>query len=418
MLRNNRQEGILTGEDLSASKKVRYWIAFILGALSAFGPLSIDMYLPSLPSLTIELHSSASLAQLSITACLLGMALGQLLMGSWSDVRGRRLPLIIGLIAYTIASLLCAVNSSIGGLIVLRFIQGVAGSAGIVISKAVVRDLYSGSEMMRFISILMLVNGLGPVLAPIIGGQLLQFTSWRGVFVVLSVVGLLMLGAVFFGLPETLSARSRSTGDFSNTLKTYKELISDQVFVMYALPQGFVTAAMFAYISGSPFVIQNIFGASPQMFSLIFAMNGLGIILAGQITGYLASRVDGNKLYASGLVLAAVSGFVLFLAIFFKTSLLPVLIPLFFVVACVGIVGTAGSALAMENYGHAAGSASALLGLLAFIFGAFVAPLVGVGGSNNALPMGITIAVCDVGSLLIYILFKIAILRKARTSQY
>lgn len=399
-------QGTLTGEELSVSKSLRYWIALILGTLAAIGPLSIDMYLPSLPSLTTDLHTSASLAQLSITACLLGMSLGQLFMGSLSDIRGRRIPLLIGLFAYTIASLLCAVNSSIGGLIALRFIQGMAGSAGIVISRAMVRDLYSGAEMMKFLSLLMLVNGLGPVMAPIIGGQLLQITSWRGVFVVLSIAGLLMFLAVFLGLTETLPIKNRTTGGFSNTLITYRKLISDRNFIKYALPQGFVTAAMFAYISGSPFVIQNIYGASPQVFSLIFAMNGLGIILAGQITGRLAPKIEGVKLYVGGLTLAAVSGFVLLLAILLKTSLPVVLIPLFFVVSCVGVVSTAGSALAMENYGHAAGSASALLGLLSFIFGAFVAPLVGMGGSDNAVPMGIIIAICDVGSLLIFLILR------------
>ncbi|EHQ90990.1 multidrug effflux MFS transporter [Desulfosporosinus youngiae] len=403
---SNSNQGILTGKELSDSKKLRYWTAFVLGSLAAIGPLSIDMYLPSLPSLTTDLQTSASLAQLSITACLLGMSLGQLLMGSLSDIRGRRLPLLIGLIAFTAASLLCAVNTSIGGLIALRFIQGVAGSAGIVISKAMVRDLYSGAEMMKFLSLLMLVNGLGPIMAPIIGGQLLEFTSWRGVFVALSLSGLVMFLAVIFGLNETLPVKGRTAGGLANTLTTYRKLISDRDFIMYALPQGFVTAAMFAYISGSPFVIQTIFGASPQTFSLIFAMNGLGIILAGQITGRLAPKIKGVKLYVGGLILAAVSGFALLLAILFKASLPVVLIPLFFVVSCVGAVGTAGSALAMENYGHAAGSASALLGLLSLIFGAFVAPLVGIGGSNNAVPMGIIIAICDVGALLIFILLR------------
>jgi len=406
MSSSNSNQGILTGEELSVSKTLRYWIAFVLGSLAAIGPLSIDMYLPSLPSLTTDLQTSASLAQLSITAFLLGISLGQLFMGSLSDIRGRRIPLLIGIIAYAVASLLCAVNSSIGGLIALRFIQGLAGSAGVVISRAMVRDLYSGAEMMKFLALLMLVNGLGPVLAPIIGGQLLQITPWRGVFVVLSIAGLLMFLAVFFGLTETLPIKRRSTGGFSNTLMTYRKLISDRNFIKYALPQGFVTAAMFAYISGSPFVIQNIFGASPQVFSLIFAMNGLGIILAGQITGRLAPKVEGVKLYVGGLTLAAVSGFGLLLAILFEASLPVVLIPLFFVVSCVGVVGTAGSALALENYGHAAGSASALLGLLSFIFGAFVAPLVGIGGSNNAVPMGIIIAICDVGALLIFALLR------------
>ncbi|HBV87182.1 MAG TPA: MFS transporter [Desulfosporosinus sp.] len=403
---SSSKHGILTGKELSGSKKLRYWIAFVLGSLAAIGPLSIDMYLPSLPSLTTDLNTSASLAQLSITACLLGISLGQLLMGSISDIRGRRIPLLIGLIAFTAASLLCAISTSIGGLIALRFIQGVMGSAGMVISRAMVRDLYSGAEMMKFISLLMLVNGLGPIMAPIAGGQLMQFTSWRGIFVTLAITGLAMFLAVFFGLKETLPVKSRSTGGFSKTLNTYRELISDRNFIRYALPQGFVTAAMFAYISGSPFVIQTIYGASPQVFSLIFALNGLGIILAGQITGRLAPRVEGVRLYAGGLTLAAVSSIVLLLAILFKASLPVVLIPLFFVVSCVGVVGTAGAALAMENYGHAAGSASALLGLLSFIFGAFVAPLVGIGGSNNAVPMGIIIVICDVGALLIYGLLR------------
>ncbi len=396
----------LTGATLSVSKSLRYWIAFVLGALAAFAPLSIDMYLPSLPSLTRDLHTTASLAQLSITACLLGISVGQLFMGAQSDIRGRRLPLLFGLAAYTVASLFCAVNSSIGGLIVLRFIQGMAGSAGIVISRAVVRDLYSGSEMMKFVSLLMLVNGLGPILAPIIGAQLLHFTSWRGVFVVLTLVGLLMFCAVLFGLPETLSVESRSSGGISNTLSTFKTLITDRGFVKYALPQGLVTAAMFAYISGSPFVIQNIFGASPQTFSLIFAMNGLGIIIAGQITGRLAGKVKGVTLFVSGLCLAAVSGLALFITIMLHASLPVILLPLFLVVACVGAVSTAGSALAMENYGHAAGSASALLGLMSFIFGAGVAPLVGLGGSNTAVPMGVLIALADVGSLLSFIILR------------
>lgn len=406
MSSSNSNQGILTGEALSESKTRRYWIAFVLGSLAAIGPLSIDMYLPSLPSLTTDLNTSASLAQLTITAFLLGISLGQLFMGSLSDIRGRRIPLLIGLVVYAVASLLCVVYPSIGGLIALRFIQGLAGAAGVVISRAVVRDLYSGAELIKFLSLLMLVNGLGPVLAPVIGGQLLQFTSWRGAFVVLSIAGLLMFLAVFFGLKETLPSKRRSAGGFSNTLKTYRKLISDRNFIKFALPQGFVIAAMFAYISGSPFVIQNIYGASPQVFSLIFAVNGLGIILATYITGRLATKIDGVKLYVGGLTLAALSGLLLLLALLFKASLLVVLMPLFFVVSCVGIVATAGSALALENYGHAAGSASALLGLFSFIFGGIVAPLVGIGGSNNAIPMGIIIAICDVGALLIFIILR------------
>ncbi|TGE36225.1 Bcr/CflA family efflux MFS transporter [Desulfosporosinus fructosivorans] len=377
-----------------------------LGALSAFGPLSIDMYLPSLPILAKDLNTSTSLAQFSLTACLLGLAVGQLVAGSQSDIRGRRIPLLIGLVSYTLASLLCALSPSIWGLIFLRFIQGFAGAAGMAISRAVVRDLYSGAEMIKFFSLLMMINGVGPIFAPIIGGQLLQFTSWRGVFVVLSLVGVVMLITVFFTLPETLSRQRRSPAGFKNTLATFRALLIDRVFMGYALPQGLVTAAMFAYIAGSPFIIQNIFGASPQMFSLIFAMNGTGIIIASEITGRLASRIEGTKLFLGGLVIASVGGLSLLTMIFIGSGLTAILIPLFVVVSSVGVVSTAGSSLAMENYGHAAGSASALLGLFSFVIGALVAPLVGLGGEHTAVPMGIVIAVTNVGSILSYVLLR------------
>jgi len=396
----------LTVSTPSLSRSRRLWIAIVLGSLSAFGPLSIDMYLPALPSLSKDLSAGASLTQLSLTACLLGLALGQLIAGSQSDVRGRRIPLLVGLVTFFISSMLCAVSPSIWGLILLRFLQGLAGSVGIVISRAVVRDLYSGSEMTKFFALLMLVNGVGPIMAPILGGQLLQFTTWRGIFSVLSIFGIIMLLAVYFGLPETLPVHRRSKSGLTDTLSTYRSLITDPVFMSYAVPQGFVIAAMFAYISGSPFVIQDIFGASPQLFSIFFAINGLGIIIAGQVTGKLAEKVSVTKLFVFGVSMAAIGGVALLIMILTDAGLYGILAALFVVVSSVGMVGTAGSSLALENYGHAAGSAAALLGLLSFIFGAFVAPLVGIGGNNTAVPMGVVIATVDVGSLLFYVILR------------
>ena len=402
---NNHQNDV-TSSSPTVSQSRRLRTAIILGTLSAFGPLSIDMYLPALPILTKDLHTSTSLAQFSLTACLLGLALGQLVAGSQSDVRGRRIPLLIGLVSYTFSSLLCAISPSIWGLILLRFIQGFAGSAGIAISRAIVRDLYSGSEMIKFFALLMLVNGVGPIFAPIIGGQILHFTSWRGVFLVLSVVGIVMLLAVFSALPETLPLQRRSQAGLKNILATFLVLIGDRVFMGYALPQGLVMAAMFAYISGSPFVLQNIFGASPQMYSIFFAINGLGIILASQITSRLASRITGTRLFIGGLVLATIGGISLLTMILGGAGLAAILTSLFVVVSSVGVVSTAGSSLAMENYGHSAGSASALLGLFAFVIGAIVAPLVGLGGGNTAVPMGIVIAVAEVGAILCYAILR------------
>ncbi|AET68367.1 drug resistance transporter, Bcr/CflA subfamily [Desulfosporosinus orientis DSM 765] len=402
----NIRQSTLTSTKPTNTRSRRLLTGIILGSLSAFGPLSIDMYLPALPILTSDLHTSPSLAQFSLTACLLGLAFGQLVSGSQSDVRGRRIPLLIGLAFYTLSSLVCAMSPSIWGLIAFRFIQGVAGSAGIAISRAVVRDLYSGSDMIKFFALLMLINGIGPIMAPILGGQLLQFTSWRGVFLVLGIVGIVMLLSVFFALPETLPVLHRSQGGLRNTLNTFGKLICDRVFMGYAIPQGLVMAAMFAYISGSPFVIQNIFGASPQMYSVLFAINGIGIILAGQVTSRLASRIAGTKLFLGGLSMAAVGGISLLAVILVGSGLKAILLSLFVVVSSVGIVSTAGSSLAMENYGHSAGSASALLGLFSFVIGALVAPLVGLGGEYTAVPMGIVIAVAEIGAMSCYLILR------------
>ncbi|MCD9020350.1 multidrug effflux MFS transporter [Cohnella sp. NL03-T5] len=389
--------------DVQETKKANLvWLIVLLGSLSAFGPLSLDLYLPALPKLAENLNTSSSYAQLSLTACMIGLSVGQLFAGPLSDVHGRRKPLLIGLLLYAVSSILCAFSTSIGVLVLLRFIQGFAGSAGIVISRAVVRDMYSGPELTKFFAMLMLVNGAAPIFSPVIGGQLLKVTPWEGLFVVLAGWGILTLIAVLFGLPETLPEAKRMSGGIRQTLSTFRRLLGDRSFMGYALAQALVTAAMFAYIAGSPFVLQNIYGVSPQMFSVFFAINGLGIIIAGQLTGRLASRVGEKKLFLTGLMIASVSGISLFVMIAFSAGLAAILVPLFFVVSSVGIVSTTGFSLAMRNHGYAAGSAAALLGLLSFLLGGILAPVVGIAGSANALPMGIIIAATDVGALVCY----------------
>lgn len=401
---SNQSRALHTKVDRLAGTN-RVWLIILLGSLSAFGPLSLDMYLPALPKLSEDLHTSSSLVQLSLTACMIGLSVGQLFAGTWSDIRGRRFPLLIFLAIYGVSSVLCALSPSIGLLIALRFVQGFSGAAGIVISRAIVRDLYSGPELTKFFAMLMLVNGAAPIFAPIVGGQLLEFTSWEGVFVVLAIWGVLILAAVYFGMPETLAPDKRMAGGLRQTILTFRILLSDRSFMGYALAQGLVMAAMFAYIAGSPFVLQNIYGVSPQGFSLLFAINGLGIILFGQATGRLAARVGEKKLFLTGLTTAVTGGAALLALIIVEAPLIAILIPLFFVVACVGIISTTGFSLAMQKHGHVAGSASALIGLLSFTFGGIMAPLVGLGGSANALPMGIWIAVAEIGAVLCYIFF-------------
>ncbi|OKP85708.1 multidrug effflux MFS transporter [Paenibacillus sp. P32E] len=386
------------------SRKQRLQIAVILGAISAIGPLSIDMYLPALPALGAHFGAGAALVQLSLTFFLLGLASGQLVAGPLSDVYGRRTPLLIGMVVYAASSLLCAFSPSIGLLVMLRFIQGLAGSVGVVISRAAVRDLYSGSELTKFFSLLMIVNGLGPILAPVIGGQLLRVTTWQGVFVVLFAAGLIFFATILLRLPETLPKERRSRSGLRGTMRTFAVLLGNGRFMGYALSQGFVSAAMFAYISGSSFVLQNIFGVSPQMYSLIFAVNGLGIILSGQVAGRLAGRFGEQRFLVGGLLLCTLGGVLLLLTVLSGGGLVPILICLFAVVSSVGMVGTTSFSLAMQDQGEAAGSASALLGLLPLLLGSCVAPLVGLGGSETALPMAMVIAGTGLCSILSYLL--------------
>jgi Bcr/CflA subfamily drug resistance transporter len=268
----------------------------ILGGLTAFGPLSLDMYLPALPALARGFSAAESEVQLTLTACVLGIAIGQVLAGPLSDTLGRRRPLMAGLALYTAASLLCAAAPAVPALTAFRLLQGFGAAAGIVIARAVVRDLHSGTAAARYFSMLMLVAGSAPILAPVIGGQVLRVTSWRGVFVVLGLFGAALLVASALGLRETLPADRRRSGELRDTLRTFGGLLTDRVFLGYALASGFAFAALFSYISGSPFVLQQLFGLSPQQFSAVFAMNAVGIVVSGQVNGRLGrARADAHR---------------------------------------------------------------------------------------------------------------------------
>ncbi|MBY3619071.1 multidrug effflux MFS transporter [Acinetobacter sp. CUI P1] len=409
--------GIQKGNKLAAdgpSRKQRLQLAVILGSITTIGPLSIDMYLPALPTLVADFGTTAALVQLSLTFFLLGLASGQLVAGPLSDVYGRRRPLLIGMFIYAVSSVLCAFSPSIGLLIGLRFIQGLAGSVGVVVSRAAVRDLYSGSELTKFFSLLMIVNGLGPILAPVIGGQLLRVTTWQGIFLVLFAAGIIFCLTILLRLPETLPKERRSKSGLKGTLLTFRVLLGNRKFMGYALSQGFVTASMFAYISGSSFVLQNIFAVTPQVYSLIFAVNGIGIIITGQIAGRLAGKVSETKLLLSGLLLCTLGGILLLLTVLVGGGLIPILICLFAVVSSVGIVGATSFSLAMQDQGETAGSASALIGLIPLLLGSCVAPLVGLGGVESALPMAIVMACTGILSILSYLL----LVRRGKASSY
>jgi DHA1 family bicyclomycin/chloramphenicol resistance-like MFS transporter len=367
-------------------------LVVLLGALSAFGPLSMDLYLPGLPQMARDLSSPAWAAQLTITTSMVGLALGQLVAGPISDVRGRRRPLLAGVAVYALASLLCAVAPTVWGLLVVRLIQGIAGAAGIVIARAIVRDLHEGLEAAHFFSMLMLVAGLVPVLAPIAGAQLLHVTDWRGVFVVLAGIGLALLVAAWWALGETLAPERRHGGGLPATLRTFGALVRDRHFTGITLAMGLTFGAMATYISGSPFVLQDVYGLSPQLFSVVFAVNAGGIIAASQLNRMVVGRFGPGRMLAAGVATCAVGGLGTLVAVVADLGLEALLPSLFLIVASMGLVLPNSSALALADHPRTAGSASALLGLSQFTFGAATAPLAGVAGGHTALPMAIVCA--------------------------
>ena len=369
-------------------------LALLLGSLTAFGPLSVDMYLPSLPAIQKDLGTSASGVQLTLAAFFAGLALGQLAYGPLSDRFGRKRPLVVGLVLYAAASLGCAFAPSIEVLIALRFVQALGGAAGVVIARAVVRDLRSGAEAARLFSLLFLVMGAAPILAPLLGGWLLLLGTWRLTFGVLGILGLVCLAVVPRALPETGAQRPERL-DLRTIGGQMRELGKDPYFVAYALTGGFSQAGMFAYIAGSPFVLIEIFHVSPQAYGWMFGANAAGLIAASQINRrLLVTRTPAHLLGRALLVAVAASGVLLVLASLHVQALPLVLVALFFFVATLGFVGPNATAVAMERHGQRAGMASATLGSGQYLIAALAAAAVGLANDGTMRPMAVVMALC------------------------
>jgi MFS transporter, DHA1 family, multidrug resistance protein len=364
-------------------------IVVTLGALSAFGPLSMDLYLPSLPALGRSLGASDALAQLTMSVCMVGLATGQLFGGPLSDRFGRRRPLVLGVAAFAVASALCALAPNIGILIALRLVQGLAGAFGIVISRAMVRDLFRGNQAARVFSTLMMVTGVAPVLAPLAGGQVARVTDWRGLFAVLTVVGVLLFLASL-SLPETLPEQARRPAGLHAVGVEFAVLGRDRRFTGYALVMSLTGCALFTYISFGTFVLQGGYGLSAQEFSAIFAVNSVGIVLAGNLSRVTVGRFSPGRLLAAGLGTGLAGALLAFAAVLCGLGL-PALLPgLFLVTAVVGIISPSATAMSMDRHGERAGSASALLGVVQFTTGAVVPPLVAGAAGATALSMTAT----------------------------
>jgi DHA1 family bicyclomycin/chloramphenicol resistance-like MFS transporter len=358
--------------------KLSFSFAAILGLLTAIGPLCSDFYLPALPEIATHLNTSTTLTQLSLTSALIGLGLGQLFFGPLSDRMGRKMPLLISLLLFVVASVLCATTQNIYALIGWRFVQGVAGAGGSVLARSIARDNYHGTMLTQFFALLMTVNGIAPVVSPVLGGYISSHFDWRMLFWVMAGAGLALLIASQLFIRESLSEKS-SAGTLLGTAKT---VLKNRRFMRFCLIQAFMLAGLFSYIGASSFVLQNEYGLSAMQFSLLFGVNGIGLIISALIFSRLARRHPSEGLMQIGLVLAVAAGALTLLFAWMHLSALA-LIALFFTVAFnSGISTIAGSEAMSAVEARESGTASAILGMLMFLFGGIAAPLAGIGGET------------------------------------
>ncbi|AOC90044.1 Bcr/CflA family efflux MFS transporter [Bacillus amyloliquefaciens] len=386
--------------------KERLALAFLLGMLAILGPLNIDMYLPSFPEIAEDLSARASLVQLSLTACLIGLTIGQVVVGPLSDAQGRRRPLLLCIFLFALFSLFCALAPNITTLVIARFLQGFTASAGLVLSRAIVRDVFTGRELSKFFSLLMVITAVAPMVAPMTGGAilLLPFASWHTIFLFLTVIGFLLVLIIALKLKETLPPEKRIPSSIGNSVRTMGSLLKDRSFIGYALTVGFIHGGSFAYVSGTPFVYQDIYGVSPQVFSVLFGINGLAIITGSFIIGRFGGIIHEKSLLRIGVITAMTATAVLLVMTIIHGPLAALVISIFIYMITIGMTLTSTFTLAMEKQGHRAGSASALLGMLPLLLGSIVSPLVGM-NEATAVPMGLIMFTTSViGSIAFFTL--------------
>ena len=373
----------------------KLFLVLLLGVLSAFGPFVVDLYLPSLPQLASFFETSASMTQLTLTTAMIGLAVGQLLLGPLSDKFGRKKPLIISLVIYIISTVLIVFSPNIETMIVLRVIQGLSSAGSVVISRAIATDLYRGREMTRFFGLLMTINGIAPIISPILGSLLLEYISWKGVFVFLALIGVVVL-FFCFRLKESLSVENRLQGSIFATFSTFGVIIKNRLFMSYVGIESFLLGAMFAYIAASPFILQSFYGLSAFIFSLCFGANGAALVIGANVGGKLPNR----KALAIGVLAFVVAALYTIAVLIIQPYWLFVEIGFFAMLLLMGITFPAISTLAMESERQYAGSASALLGFAPFFLGGVVSPLVGIG--NIFYSTALVILACGVLGLAIY----------------
>ncbi len=378
-------------------------LVVILGALTAMGPLAIDLYLPALPAIARDLATTPASVQVSLAMYFVGIALGQAFYGPLSDRWGRKRALYFGLVVFVLASVGCALAADVRALIAFRFLQALGGCAPLVVPRAIVRDYFDQRGSVRMLSVLMLVMGLAPILAPLVGGQLLINFGWRSMFWVLAAYGAswLVLAALF--LTESLPEERRSRQPLGAILAGYGRLLRDRGYMGQVISGGLIFSGLLAYIAGSPFVFIELFQVPPERYGLFFGINAIGIIGASQVNRWLSSRVDARRIIRTVLPVAALAGFILLVdAATGFGGFGGILVPLFCFITCHGFIMPNTTALAMAPHGGAAGSASALLGTLQFVLGATAGTLVGALSNGTAVPLAAVIFGCGAAALAVH----------------
>lgn len=400
--------------DLTYFNKRSPIFIIILGSLTAIGALSIDMFLPGLPDIRHDFQTTTSNAQLTLSMFMIGLAFGNLFAGPISDSTGRRKPLIIAMIIFTLASLGIVFVHNIWLMVALRFLQGVTGGAAAVISRAIASDMYSGNELTKFMALLMLVNGIAPVVAPTIGGIILNYSVWRMVFVILTIFGFVMVIGSLLKVPESLTVTNRESSSGLKTMfKNFKILLKTPRFVLPMLIQGMTFVLLFTYIFASPFIIQKIYGMTAIQFSWMFAGIGITLIISSQLTGYLVDFIDSQKLMR-GMTMIQIIGVILVTIVLLNHWNFWILaIGFIILIAPVTGVATLGFTIAMDESSSGRGSSSSLLGLVQFLFGGVASPLVGVKGEDNPIPYIIII----IATAVILIILQIYNMRVFKTNR-
>ncbi|HEY4152306.1 MAG TPA: multidrug effflux MFS transporter [Pseudolysinimonas sp.] len=393
------------GESLTRGQRWVYIVA--LGALVALGPFTVDLYLPSFPSVAHDFGASDAAVQLTLTATSIGFALGQLLVGPWSDRIGRRTPLLIATSIHVIASVGVAFAPNIEVLTVLRVLQGMGAAGGGVVATATVRDLFGGQPLVRMLSRLALVTGLAPILAPVIGSQLLRITDWRGIFIVLAIYGAVVLAVAALLIVETLPKAARGRGAHSTARARYRALFSDRIFVGVAIIGAMVFSALFAYLSSSSFLLQDVFHLSAQQFGLIFGINSVGVVFGSQAASRIVRRVGPQWVLVVALPIMLLAGVAIGIGALLGLGLFAVLIPLWVILTGCGFCFPIVQVLALAHHGQEAGTAASVLGALNFGVAGAISPIVGVLGISTALPMAeVMVVTLAVAILSLWILVR------------